>query len=1056
MKRHRLRRTWVAAGLTALAVVGLTATQVSVPGAASAAAVKVPPADYQPMPSLPTNVCGDSSPKQVGTNAPLPSDPHGFGFANESILGWQGNYYAPLTYLSGSYFARGVPAHYTAGSTTYCGAMYSFGVYTYGLASGQAPAPGSVQWSEGDGYLPAMTTSFSRGGADVTITNFADAQKVNGSLTELVYTRITIKNTTTGELSVPPGASGANLVTLTSSPDAIPAGGTATDEYVSAVDTFSSTKPLPGPTDLAHVARYDAAYKHMANNWNSMLATAPSLSLPNTELPSTGLAKPGDAISNAYKAAYIYTRMVQTGEAQFSGANNYDWVLNHDAPSILDNRFAVGDFTDAQNLLLTARISEQPNFDENGANWYWDGLWKTPTAWADYLQGTGDTAFVGKYFHDDATGSSPWGPSLYTIMHTYLQQQLNSSTGYLKTSFDNDSTGTWLFDDEAALAGIASYEYIATTLGNTTEASWAAQQYDSLLAATNAGLAANEKASGQNFLPCEVNQPVSADRCATANDANWAGSNLWSQNVWDVFLAGGALDGTLGDPQQTDNLYTVGFGRLAAGTGVPFPSFGAYSGYSVALNTGYASGGLYGSQYRSLPLTSYAWQIQNTTGGPNAWWEANGSAPNPNNPWAGSHAAPQFGAVPYAWPLASQTQTVQQSIAVLGRTQTGSAAKPEFGSTLYVGRGIPDGWIADGQKIALDNLTNSYNVANGHRTTYGVSLATDTVDGARKVTVDLTGKLPTDSVKLQLPSFAAAGVASVVNGSWDPASGTVTVRPHKKEVVVTLGKSAAPTLAAQVDDTPAGSQPVLKAGDSTPVSLTITNPGDASIQADAEITAPSGWTVTGGPSSAVSVAAGASSTIKWNVTAPSSAAGKASLPLTVKYTGADGARGTVSIAPSVVVQRPLPVPAGSTDLALQGATPSASYTSPWENVKAINDGVYPPQSNDTSGNLRWGTWPNPGPQWIELDWAQAVTTDGSALYFFDDGGGVFTPSSWNVQYWTGSAWADVTSPTTYGTAKDTFNQVGFDSVTTTKLRVNLTSTQPVGVLEWIVDSTPTK
>ena len=1053
MKRHRLRRTWVAAGLAALAVVALAASPVSAPAMASAAA-KTPSTDYQPMPSLPTNVCGDSSPKQVGTNAPLPSDPHGFGFANESILGWQGNYYAPLTYLSGSYFARGVPTHYTAGGTTYCGAMYSFGVYTYGLDAGKAPAAGSVQWTEADGYLPAMTTSFSRGGVDVKITNFADAQTVNGALTELVYTRISIKNTTTGTLSVPPGASGANLVTLHSSPDAVPAGGTAVDEYVSAVDTFSSTTPLPGQADLAHVSSYDTAYQHMAGNWKSMLTTAPDLSLPNTELPSTGLAKPGDAISNAYKAAYIYTRMVQTGKAQFSGANNYDWVLNHDAPSILDNRFQVGDFTDAQNLLLTARISEQPDFDENGANWYWDGLWKTPTAWADYLQGTGDTAFVAKYFHDDAAGSSPWGPSLYTMMHTYLQQQLDPSTGYLKTSFDNDSTGTWLFDDEAALAGIASYEYIAATLGDTAEASWAGQQYASLLAATNAGLAANEKASGQQFLPCEVNQPVSADRCATANDANWAGSNLWSQNVWDVFLAGGALNGTLGDPNQTDNLYTVGYGRLAAGTGIPFPSFGAYPGYSVALNTGYAAGGLYGSQYRDLPLTSYAWQIQNTTGGPNAWWEANGSAPNPNNPWAGSHAAPQFGAVPYAWPLASQTQTVQQSIAVLGRTQTGTSASPAFGSTLYVGRGIPDAWVADGQTISLGNLTNSYDVTTDHRSTYGVSITTKKVGGARQVTVDLTGKLPTDAVQLQLPSFATAGVTSVVNGTWDATSHTVTVRPHKKEIVVTLGASAAPTLAAQVGATPAGAQPVLKAGDSTPVSLTVTNPGSATISATPALSAPAGWTVTGGSSTAVSIRAGASATITWNVTAPDSAAGKASLALSVRYAGPGGASGTVGIAPSVVVQRPLPLPAGSTDLALQGATPSASYTSPWESVKAINDGVYPPQSNDTSGNLRWGTWPNPGPQWIELDWAQPVTTNGSALYFFDDGGGVFTPDSWNVQYWTGSSWADVTGATAYGTAKDTFNQVGYDSVSTTKLRVNLNSTQPVGVLEWIVDSTP--
>ena len=60
-------------------------------------------------------------------------------------------------------------------------------------------------------------------------------------------------------------------------------------------------------------------------------------------------------------------------------------------PGILDNRFELGDFSGAQNLLLTARISEASNFNEFGANWYWDGPWRTPLAWAQYLETTNDT-----------------------------------------------------------------------------------------------------------------------------------------------------------------------------------------------------------------------------------------------------------------------------------------------------------------------------------------------------------------------------------------------------------------------------------------------------------------------------------------------------------------------------------------------------------------------------------------------------------------------------------------------------------------------------------------
>ena len=169
------------------------------------------------------------------------------------------------------------------------------------------------------------------------------------------------------------------------------------------------------------------------------------------------------------------------------------------------------------------------------------------------------------------------------------QQRAFSTQPVCAPDGQTPSGGTWLFDDEAALAGLAAYRYIATRIGDPAEAQWADSQYTSLLNATNAGLTANEQASGADFLPCEVNQPVTADRCATPGDANWAGSNLRGQNAWDVYLQGGTLDGVLGDPAQTDNLYQMGFSRLAGS--VPYPSFGAYTGYSVALNTGYAAAG---------------------------------------------------------------------------------------------------------------------------------------------------------------------------------------------------------------------------------------------------------------------------------------------------------------------------------------------------------------------------------------------------------------------------------------------------------------------------------
>jgi hypothetical protein len=128
------------------------------------------------------------------------------------------------------------------------------------------------------------------------------------------------------------------------------------------------------------------------------------------------------------------------------------------------------------------------------------------------------------------------------------------------------------------------------------------------------------------------------------------------------------------------------------------------------------------------------------------------------------------------------------------------------------------------------------------------------------------------------------------------------------------------------------------------------------------------------------------------------------------------------------------------------ATPSASYTSPWERVTAINDGIDPPRSNDTQ-NPRWGTWPQQGTQWAQLDWEQPVRVGSIDVYFFDDGGGVRVPASWKLQWWNGDAFVDVAGE--YGTAADTYNTVTFDPVTTTRLRVSLVSGgASVGLLEW--------
>ncbi|THV36989.1 Ig-like domain-containing protein [Glycomyces buryatensis] len=144
---------------------------------------------------------------------------------------------------------------------------------------------------------------------------------------------------------------------------------------------------------------------------------------------------------------------------------------------------------------------------------------------------------------------------------------------------------------------------------------------------------------------------------------------------------------------------------------------------------------------------------------------------------------------------------------------------------------------------------------------------------------------------------------------------------------------------------------------------------------------------------------------------------------------------------------------GDTSNAALWATPTASYTSSWENVTAVNDGIDPAQSNDGE-NPRWGTWPETGEQWLQYDWDTPIRLNASDLYFLDDGGGVRVPAEWKLQYrGADEEWVDVAARGEYGTAPDQYNSVSFDPVTTTGVRAVLQSGEgSVGALEWKVSA----
>lgn len=133
------------------------------------------------------------------------------------------------------------------------------------------------------------------------------------------------------------------------------------------------------------------------------------------------------------------------------------------------------------------------------------------------------------------------------------------------------------------------------------------------------------------------------------------------------------------------------------------------------------------------------------------------------------------------------------------------------------------------------------------------------------------------------------------------------------------------------------------------------------------------------------------------------------------------------------------------------ATVTSSYTSPWENVSALNDGFAPAHSNDRDHAV-YGNWPKKGKQWVQYDFDTNKTISQVDLYWFKDYGGIDVPKSYKIKYWNGQSWVDVEKAVGLGIAVDKYNTTTFTPVDTKGIRIEMESKKntSTGILEWKV------
>jgi hypothetical protein len=680
-----------------------------------------PPAAGAPVSGTPppTTASGPASKYDCALTVRPAADAFTGADGTASEIGWEENQQGVVTCLGGVFYIQdGIYKN------------YGFGIYD--------GAP--TTWADADGYLPAQITSFYRGGARISITEFADRVVLGGDAFVAVYSRVAVTNPTDHIVVADPEAS-FELVPLDAAPDAVAPHTSVDHDYVIAADRFGGTYPWPSAAALAGAGTFDQHFAHMSTFWNGQLAAI------------TGISVPDQSLEDAYRSGFIYTQIARSGNELHDGVNGYEAEYNHDVIGILSNLFTQGYFTDAHALLLEARDA----MEAPGQGFYDDGVWTYSVPWAIYLMKTGDLAFVKENF--DSEGSlGAAQPSIEDTAHAIAAGR-TSPSGIMAATDDIDTQGYWTTDDYSALIGLAAYRYLAQRVGDAGQAAWATQEYASLLSATDRTLDATIARYHLDYVPCSILRPNTANRCKDPEDANWM--SPFGNWAWDASLFGTTVNGP--GATMIDATYDYGFGRLKGK--LPPDTFGGFPGdyYSTGYNAGYGTAGLASVHHRDQGILSYEFMIANSQSGPYSWWESS-SSPSTHTPWRGRHPATGQGASPHAWGMSQANEVLLASL-VAQRTD----------GTLVVGRGVPAQWMSHGPPISVTNFPTT----DGRRLSLRIS------SSGRRVSLSLGGQPPSGPVLFQLPTFID-NIATTSAGRVDQETGTVRLSPDTRSVTVQL------------------------------------------------------------------------------------------------------------------------------------------------------------------------------------------------------------------------------------------------------------------------------
>ena len=649
-------------------------------------------------------------------------------------FGWEGDKDAPIAYIDGTYYLRDNG-----------GAVVTFGVT--GLDAD------SVSWYNAEGYLPCFVSEYGKNGLEVKIESFSDLVVIDGNDYEIAYSRMTVTNTTEETKLLPRVSSNLVALTDTASAKSIAAGETIVRDYCIGADRFGNSYDYPADEVLAQQGSWDEHYAHMETYWNDRLDAIISIeSVPEAY----------EELINAYKAGYIYMLIISDGYELHVGENGYDRVFDHDVIGMLASLIESGhteNFADyAQYILLNVQ--------------YPDARWKYSWPFALYLQKTGDYDTILSFWSDIKKNTHYIGNERVVYDASILDEDGNAAR-IMKQTYAIDTYGYWVIDNYASLFGLTTYSYVCEQLYEKygteeykTEYEWAQAEYDSLLKSVEAVLGNTMEKYDFNIVPISMVTSNENSGRSDPRDGNWAAHYLFGRWDWDGYLFGADQDSWLHD--LVDDTYNYIIDMKSTEFDSPYNMGGYPHGYySSAYNAGYFSAALSGEQWRDGGIEAYLWMIENAQGCPFGWWEGV-AYPDETNVWNIESSNGGGGSCQHMWGQSTATKVLIDSF---------FAEKAD--GTIIAGRGLPEAFNADGERIAVSN----YLCSGGKR------IGFEMVTSGETITFTLTGDALDNAVSLELPVLVN-NITSVSDGcAYDSASGTVTIPAGVTTVTIVTGSA---------------------------------------------------------------------------------------------------------------------------------------------------------------------------------------------------------------------------------------------------------------------------